>query len=892
MIFFKQRLQPQLHPYNMRRSLALFSAIALLGYTSAYDSPCYETECGGKCASGWTQMTTKLSDANMQNKCDIAKPRALCCPSAVAPDPKKCRWAYNDPRGKPRTIFQCFGYCGLGETLLTRDTYGAGTLQDGLGHALTCTSDSQAYCCSGVVSIDQATSQGNCAWYGSVPDCGDNRCPDNKIMIKTDQQGDASQTCNAQIRRAQCCDHPGNLPFYQAIGQKPPTSSSSTVVRTSSTKANPSASSQSSSRTSSKSSSSSSSQRVSQSTSKTTSSSQSSSKSSTLSTQSTQKSSSSSQTTRPSSTLKTSTRSSSSQQSSSSIIPSSKSSVSTKISSSQSSSHISSSSSSHFSSGHSSSSITTQKSSSTSHTSTSSHSSPRSEASASPSKTTSKPTAAPTSTNQAQDSVSKADDEVNKAKDDAKKFSDDPSQSNKDRVQKAVKDAQDATQKSKIDAKNSGFDDNLLKKLDDVLSKLTEAASALESSAATAATAATVAEAIAAAAAAAAAAKELSNQQQPTKKPSGSTETTKAPSSTAQSSRSTSSSASSSSSSACPFCVGCTADLDAAKRSVSNLDAPVPNNLLKRGTDKKIVPYCKINAQSLSYTTGNQNNKFRSYGFSYKINSCTWDFEFKTAAAGTAIGIKNVALETEHVFEAKLIPIFLDWVWAKYGTKNKDKCAQQEIMQDNILISNKKFRGSQTPISIFKDNSPFDELAINLSNDDSKLPDGSSELIGLQKSLNGLKENVLALDDLSDRPLWNKKLERITELAMLFEYLTRPEVAEIYKATSQRMHDTLVKVETEAAKDTKPRPAGLNWADAFRTWEREHLTEVGEKVADYVDRNKKAVIKDINGNTMLGVNRKKFVTDGVEPKFQAVRGVGTVGIAGRSVFTGLVRAWT
>jgi hypothetical protein len=152
----------------MRNILLLAGILSLCHSAYSYDAPCYETECGGKCASGWTQMTTKLQDGNMQNKCDASKPRAYCCPSSVAPDPKQCRWSFNDPSGKPRTILQCFGYCGLGETLMTRDTYGAGTLTAGTGGSLTCTSDSQAYCCRGVVSIEQATAQGNCAWYGSL----------------------------------------------------------------------------------------------------------------------------------------------------------------------------------------------------------------------------------------------------------------------------------------------------------------------------------------------------------------------------------------------------------------------------------------------------------------------------------------------------------------------------------------------------------------------------------------------------------------------------------------------------------------------------------------------------------------------------------------------------
>lgn len=111
---------------------------------------------------------------------------------------------------------------------------GDGSYQDGLGHAITCTYDTQAFCCGGIVPPGSSTA--NCAWYGTVPKCDDNRCPDNKINVKNDHFGDSSTSCNAAILRAQCCDHPSNLPFYQASTPPHSSSKSSSPVPPSSTR--------------------------------------------------------------------------------------------------------------------------------------------------------------------------------------------------------------------------------------------------------------------------------------------------------------------------------------------------------------------------------------------------------------------------------------------------------------------------------------------------------------------------------------------------------------------------------------------------------------------------------------------------------------------------------
>ncbi|KAI9792053.1 MAG: hypothetical protein M1816_003035 [Peltula sp. TS41687] len=632
---------------------------------------------------------------------------------------------------------------------MTRDTYGDGSHSDGLGHTVTCRSDTQAFCCGGIVPHGAATA--NCAWYGTVPTCNDNRCPDNKINVKNNHFGDSSTPCNAAVLRAQCCDHPTNLPFFQA--RVPPHSSSSSSKSSkiaSSTQTSKSTTTSKSQVTTTKSSSttkptsnppSSTSKTSSLTTFKTTSKSSATSKSSSTQRSSSKTSNITSQTTRtpsesaPTSTIRTSPNSS---------VPST--------------SH------------------------STSHSTTGkSQTSPRS------------PTATPTTSPQElTDEAQKAVDDANEK---AKDFKSRPEEGPAKEFQTSVKKATEAAQKAQAAAKNAKNLDSLVKSLGDLLDSLAKAEAAA-SAAVAGPSAATAAAAVSAAAAAAVAAEAAHEAAKPSDGPSK--PPTTSPPSTRTSWSSSTSSSSSSSSSACPYCVSCadatlpverdpsadsgdspadapndptpnegsnpedegSSTIEGPTVSTSSANSTIPRfqRLEKRASRVRKQVFVCGSRQPINgpiYTQGNSGNNFRSYGYEIKTGLCSkWTFELLTGKAGEAAkATEGTTYATEHVYEAQLIDTFLQWIAQKKADKDTSKrkiSACKDVIGGSVLL-NKAFPGVSTrgnPGVFNGKTRPIVELAENLSGDDYEL-DGQSEMVFLAEYL-----NVFKLQHKFDDPKW------------------------------------------------------------------------------------------------------------------------------------------
>lgn len=71
------------------------------------------------------------------------------------------------------------------------------------------------------------------------------------------------------------------------------------------------------------------------------------------------------------------------------------------------------------------------------------------------------------------------------------------------------------------------------------------------------------------------------------------------------------------------------------------------------------------------------------------------------------------------------------------------------------------------------------------------------ELVGLEAELNGLKAAVMnaAAFNFNGGATASQKLARVTQMAMLWQYMQTPKVVQIYKDTTERMKNIMSKLD-------------------------------------------------------------------------------------------------
>ncbi|RDW72896.1 WSC-domain-containing protein [Coleophoma cylindrospora] len=335
--------------------------------------------------------------------------------------------------------------------------------------------------------------------------------------------------------------------------------------------------------------------------------------------------------------------------------------------------------------------------------------------------------------------------------------------------------------------------------------------------------------------------------------------------STSAPSRSSTSSSTSSSSSACPLCVSCADDQNPETGPEDSTTVPERRSKFsKRANSKKETVVCGTTYQSGPYVAGNGGNRFPAFGYQYTVNTqsaCVWDFRLLTwdpTQGGAPAATKGGSYETEHVYEAQLVRQFAEHI----GTLDTGSACRQAGLTKNILARTSNFPGRRSNPFSARGGSALGQMMLNLPDNNSGAGNGA-ELVALDKELNILKAAVFngATTSFSTANVAPGKLAKVTRFAMLYAYLSTPEVAAIFKATSQRMRTTLRTLDQEIAASSMANP-GIVFETVYSTWEDNFLFQQGALVETVMDGLVTAAITQLRTDTSLGSQtlRNSFVT--------------------------------
>lgn len=210
-------------------------------------------------------------------------------------------------------------------------------------------------------------------------------------------------------------------------------------------------------------------------------------------------------------------------------------------------------------------------------------------------------------------------------------------------------------------------------------------------------------------------------------------------------------------------------------------------------------------------------------------------------------------MAAEHVYEAQLVRQFAEFI-----DKKDAKTCQTAGLIKNILARETNFPGRGTNPFKSRGLSALGQMMLNLP-DNSK----AGSLVALDSNLNSLKSAVFngATGEFSSSSVVKGKLAKVTRFAMLLAYMAEPEVTAIFKATSQRMRDTLRLLDQEIAASTMTGP-GFQFEAVYSAWEDDFLFTQGSLVELEMDAMIKSTIKQLKADTTLGSQavRDMYVT--------------------------------
>lgn len=181
-----------------------------------------------------------------------------------------------------------------------------------------------------------------------------------------------------------------------------------------------------------------------------------------------------------------------------------------------------------------------------------------------------------------------------------------------------------------------------------------------------------------------------------------------------------------------------------------------------------------------------------------------------------------------------MIQLFADHI----GKKDKGSCKGSGYIKS--MLARTTFPGRRT--NKWNGKSALEAMVLALSDDSRK-----SELTGLDKGLNGMKSVVFGGRQIKSVPTTiEARLDQVTQMAMLWSYLSQQDVVNIFKATSQRMRSILSDLDIEVAASTMQNKvcsfldgSSTVFTDVLRTqptfkfeieydaWEREFLFDQG-----------------------------------------------------------------
>lgn len=226
--------------------------------------------------------------------------------------------------------------------------------------------------------------------------------------------------------------------------------------------------------------------------------------------------------------------------------------------------------------------------------------------------------------------------------------------------------------------------------------------------------------------------------------------------------------------------------------------------------------------------------------FDYTMRTCPhWEWRMTQQAQPTVKRGNVDHYATEHVYEGQLVHKFMVWI-----------SEQADFQQFQASIKNKKNTGACQVFFI-----PFlweawttgagdvrigQQLMNRLSNQDL-----AAEWAYLESDVNNMKAKVMMKADLWDdlMPI-EDRLERLTRIALVFEYMRTPLIRGIYRTVSRRMraiyHDLDQSLQGNI-KDLKLRAfmkamPTFSLEKKYIRWEKEHLIGIATKYREQRDR--------------------------------------------------------
>ncbi|KIJ25419.1 hypothetical protein M422DRAFT_273634 [Sphaerobolus stellatus SS14] len=191
----------------------------------------------------------------------------------------------------------------------------------------------------------------------------------------------------------------------------------------------------------------------------------------------------------------------------------------------------------------------------------------------------------------------------------------------------------------------------------------------------------------------------------------------------------------------------------------------------------------------------------------------------------------------EHVYEAQLVTIFLNWLSNQpeisMYIKALNKTPIPATRCKSFLIPLFWKRWTKTAVRN-PDVNPVGQSVTNRLSSANRV--GPNEWAYLQEDLNGMKALVMANANLNGdaTSTIQEKLVRLARVALVLEYLQDSHIAGSYKTVSQRMYDyykhldeVLASDENHSLKKFKEAlPGRFRLAQKYRQWEKQHLSAI------------------------------------------------------------------
>jgi hypothetical protein len=239
---------------------------------------------------------------------------------------------------------------------------------------------------------------------------------------------------------------------------------------------------------------------------------------------------------------------------------------------------------------------------------------------------------------------------------------------------------------------------------------------------------------------------------------------------------------------------------------------------------------------------------------------------------------------TEHIYEKQLIKLYFNWL--AYDMTEESGFESGKVADCNTVVKPLFQTKSSDAKSKFNTISPAQKLANEISCLGGTCPDDSraSEFYILQKDVNGLKailfgelsrkaeKNAEFKEYKCDAAKWSDNRDKLANLAAVFQYIQKPEVAAVFVKVTARMRAVLADLDADpfysqykpaalkipAADDQVEEITHNGWAGAYDYFMAMFLTQAEEKSNLFVHECVIKINGQIDADTTLTTDAEKL----------------------------------